>query len=271
MKNVLLATDFSKNADNAIDYAVQLFGTEDVKYALLNTYEEPKAATSIVVSMNDMLRKESLKGLHEVEDRLVKKYPGINLEVRCFYGSLPDTINKLAVDEEFEYVAIGKKGISALESFVMGSNAMSIVKYVKIPTLLIPENAQYNALKSIAFAADYEHLEDLSLIQPLKTIVKDCDAELKIVNVQSISKDVDYDHAVEGSELHNVLEGVNHQFFTEHNDDVVTGIYNFVKSKDIQLLSMIARKHSFFDRLFHKSITKEVTNLADTPYLILHE
>ena len=39
----------------------------------------------------------------------------------------------------------------------------------------------------------------------------------------------------------------------------------------IQMLAMIAGKHTFFDRLFHKSIIKEMTKLSRLPYLVLQE
>ena len=42
----------------------------------------------------------------------------------------------------------------------------------------------------------------------------------------------------------------------------VCGILAFTERNEIQMLAMIARKHIFFDRLFHKSITKEMTKLS---------
>ena len=38
MKKILLPTDFSDNANNAISYAVQLYKNEKCNFILLNTY-----------------------------------------------------------------------------------------------------------------------------------------------------------------------------------------------------------------------------------------
>ena len=39
MKNILLLTDFSKNAQNAIDYALQFFLGEDLNFYILNVHK----------------------------------------------------------------------------------------------------------------------------------------------------------------------------------------------------------------------------------------
>ena len=55
MKKIILATDFSRNAKNAIEYGIQLFGIQGVNYIIVNSFVEPKATTNVVVSMNDLL------------------------------------------------------------------------------------------------------------------------------------------------------------------------------------------------------------------------
>ena len=42
MKKILLTSDFSKNANNAIEYAIKMFGTDNAKFTLINRSEEPK-------------------------------------------------------------------------------------------------------------------------------------------------------------------------------------------------------------------------------------
>ncbi len=41
MKNILLPTDFSDNAYNALRYAAELYKEEDCTFFLLNTYTPP--------------------------------------------------------------------------------------------------------------------------------------------------------------------------------------------------------------------------------------
>lgn len=272
MKTILLTTDFSKNAKNAIAYAIRLFGKVDVNYLLINTYVEPRSSTNVVVSLNDFLKKESLEGVKEAHEELNDLFgPDLSMEHRTYYGDLAPVILALSKEESLDYVVVGTKGASALENFIMGSNTLDVVKNVKVPILVVPQDEELTSLDRIALAADYEHIDHIHLLDPLTFIARRTKAKLKIVNINTEEKDTDYDHALEAFELHNILEGITHQFYTEKNDDVVEGIDRFVKDKNVQLLAMVARKHTFFDRLFHKSITKEVSKLADVPLLILHE
>ena len=74
MKKIILATDFSRNAKNAIENGIQLFGIQGVNYIIVNSFVEPKATTNVVVSMNDLLRKESIKGLKVLEHSLQNSF-----------------------------------------------------------------------------------------------------------------------------------------------------------------------------------------------------
>ena len=271
MKHIILATDFSENAKNAIEYAVQLFGLQEVQYTIVNSFVEPKATTNVVVSMNDLLRKESLRGLDALERRLTEQFPEISIDSRSIYGSIASVIDEIGSTEDIDYVVAGSKGLSALESFVLGSSALDIVKRVKLPLLLVPKECVFHSIDCIALAADYKHLEQIDLLNPLVNIVLDQDAELKIVNVQTTNEEPNYTQALEGLELHNAFLAIKHEFCNEINTDVVRGILSFTERNEVQMLAMIARKHTFFDRLLHKSITKEITKLAYLPYLVLHE
>ena len=80
MKNILLPTDFSENAYNALEYAVQFFKNDECTFILLNTFT-PVAynVTSLADSYSTMMieeisRKNSERGLEEIEKKLKKKY-----------------------------------------------------------------------------------------------------------------------------------------------------------------------------------------------------
>ncbi|MBL4861881.1 MAG: universal stress protein [Crocinitomicaceae bacterium] len=273
MKNILLATDFSPNARNAIEYTFDLFGYEDVNYILLNTYIEPHATTDVIVSLNDFLKKESIDGLNKENEYFLQNFGQgkLNIKVISKYGDLTWVINKLANTNHFDFVVLGSKGASAFEYLFMGSNAINVVKSVKIPLLVIPDKMKFSSLRRIGFAADYLHLDSVEVLDPLANIARKNQSKLMIVHVHSESDDTNYKQALEGSELHGEFHDIQHQFYGEKNSNIVEGIEHFIKEHKVELLTMVARKHHFFERLFQKSITKEISKFADIPLLVLHE
>ena len=56
---ILLLTDFSNNSKNASEFAIGIFGYENVEYFLLNTYTEAYVTSDVLVSFKDFLKKES--------------------------------------------------------------------------------------------------------------------------------------------------------------------------------------------------------------------
>lgn len=269
MKKILITTDFSENSINAAEYAISLFGLEDVQYMLVNTYSEPRAVTTVVVSLNDFLRKESIEGVKKQKEELIAKFEGINIESQTYYGAPANTIKALSVNENIDFVVMGTKGASSFENFLIGSNTLEVIKSVDVPILMIPLNCGYKRMKKLAIASDLHKLNHSGLIKPLVQIAKQHNSEICVLNVHV--DETKYEEALEGFELHNELEGLEHSFHQEINSDVVKGIESFVDSENIDLLAMVARRHNFFERIFTKSVTQELSKLAHFPMLILHE
>lgn len=272
MKKIILATDFSDNAFNAITYAIDLFGLKDVSYLLLNTYYEIRTGTNIVVSMQDMLREESIKGLENEQKKLISKYgKELDIKSQTYYGSPSKAINTMAKEIEADIAIVGTKGSGGFENFIMGSNTLDAVKAAEVPLLVIPVNTEHDMPKNIALAADYKHLEDLSFLDPLRNLASDHNSTVHIVHVQESDDAADLDEAIEGLGFHYALEGVEHEFYTVKSSSIINGIDNFVQNNKMDLLTIIPRHHGFFERLFNKSVTVEMAKLADVPMLILRE
>ena len=270
MKKILLTTDFSDNARNALDYAINLFGL-NADYTLLNSFTEPSSTTGVMVSIVEYLQKESKEGLVKQTEELVSAFPGITLSWQSHYGDLAKVVNKLSESETYDYTIIGTKGASSFENFLVGSNTLNVVKTVKMPLMVIPTEISYKEISKIALATDYQHTDQIEVMKPLVDLAELTKAELLIVNVRNADDETNYEEAMEGFNLHNVLEGIDHSFHTKQHDRVVTGIEEFVDEQNVDVLTMVAHKHSFFERLFHKSITKQVSMFASTPLLIIHD
>jgi nucleotide-binding universal stress UspA family protein len=271
MKNVLITTDFSDNSKNAMNYAISMFGVKDVNFVVLNTYQDVSTSSTVMVSMVDTYKKDSIRLLGKLEEELLAAYDGIQLETKSMYGSLTRCIGKLSGERIIDYVVLGTKGLTGLENFIMGSNTLEVIKSIKIPLLVIPSHSEYQGLHRIAFAADYDKLENANVLKPMVNLALRTGAEVKIVNVLEEDKAADINKAEQGFVLHGQLEDVRHQYFTEVNDKVIDGLEVFIKEKNIEMIALVAHKYNFFDRLFHRSVTKQVSKLADIPLLVMHD
>lgn len=68
MKRILLPTDFSENAANAISYAVRLFKDEECIFYLLNTYTPAAYHTGMMVDSYSALQLEDITRQNSKKD-----------------------------------------------------------------------------------------------------------------------------------------------------------------------------------------------------------
>lgn len=270
MKHILLTTDFSENAKHSIHYAIELWGKKEVQYTLVNSYYEP-GSIDAVVSLTDYIREEAEKGLEREKERLLEKYgPKLSLKTVSRYGDFVAVANELNGEQAFDYAVLGSKGVSKLELFFMGSNTLNAVKHLRASLLIVPQSAALNHPKHIAFAADYAHMSDLEHIQPMVQLARHLKADVSIVHVSEEERR-DYKQALEGFGIHNTLEGIKHSFHTEIADDSIEGIQNYLNREQVDILALVARKRDFFERLIHRSVTKNLAVMTSTPLLILRD
>ena len=84
MKRILLPTDFSDNAFEAIRYALLVFKDIECTFFLLHTYTPPVYQTEYLlgspglIGLGDVMQETSMTQLEQLKDRLVNQYENPN-------------------------------------------------------------------------------------------------------------------------------------------------------------------------------------------------
>ncbi len=274
MKTILLPTDFSDNAKNAAKYAFSIFSDEEAyRFVLVNSFEMPYSTSEVMVSVTDIIEQDSRKGiekqLNELRGKL--KNPDSKVEGISTQGEAVSEIEKVAKKQAADFIVMGTKGSSGLMEVFVGSVTSAVIKRAIAPVLAIPESAEYKIPKNIVFAADYGSLKDVSKLTALKEIALKFGATITLLNVMKKGETTDADEAIEGLKLNAFFQGVSLEFAFLENDDIEAGINEYISNNAVDMLAMVERKVSFFDRLFHKSVTKQVANHVKLPLLVLHD
>lgn len=271
MKRILLTTDFSDNAQAAIEYGLQLFGSENVSYTLLNTYKEPGTSTAAMVSIVEYLHKESEEMLHKAVASLKSSFPQHNIEPQSIHGSLYVVVNSLVKKGTVDTVVVGTRGASQVANFFLGSNTMDLLRNSEAPTVVVPKDYSYQKVNNIALALDLKPLEQLNILDPLIELAEIKDATISSFHIQEKEDDAMDPESPSIQRLTQKFGDVSHTFENVKNENVAAGIGSFVVASNADLLAIVARKHNFLERLFQKSITKEVSLMASFPLFVLPE
>lgn len=139
---ILVPTDFSRDAELAVDAALRLLGPNraDGRLILLHATFLPVEYTAygmvpVSIADFDQLAAEARRQLARIAEPLRRDGLTIDLEVREGYP--PETIVKVATELEVDLIAMGTRGLSGLEHLLLGSTAERVVQRSACPVLTV--------------------------------------------------------------------------------------------------------------------------------------
>lgn len=280
MRNVILPTDFSPNAQKAIAYAQNLFKGNTTTFYLVNVMDGavPYSTTGIgtkrmAETINKSLLEQSNEGLETTMADL--KAQGIAEEhtfVPCsLKGSFFNTIEKFIEEKDIHYVIMGTKGASGLKEMTLGSNTSSLLGKVLAAVLAVPENYTFQNIDELVFATDYEVDYSEKGLAPLLNLRRDHNARIAVLFLDEQRKGLSGTQITAKSYLQTLLKEENSDFFELDGVGVAMGARLFTKSRRADLLCLVAKKHDKLLDLFRKSETKGMVNHADVPIFVLNQ
>jgi nucleotide-binding universal stress UspA family protein len=272
MKRILIPSDFSPNAQNATDYGISLFDSEDVSFVLLNTFYIPYASSEVSYSY-DSASRENAKQLFDKEiKRITKHFPDLKakLETHFEIGDIASVIPPFIQREEIDYLVMGTKGASGLSEVLVGSRTASVIKKVDCPMIIVPENARFSPPKNILFTTDKELQNKTLNIDLLIEIAKKYNSSIHGLYVSKTGENMDVEARFINYDLNLRLVDLKHDLNVSVNEDPIKSIEQYTLKYPVDLLAMVSLKGNLFYRLFHKSVTKKIAMHTDTPMLIMH-
>ena len=271
MEKILLPTDFSENSKNAIRFAIKLFAFSESYHILLHSYDVPAGSSTMLVSVKDIMKKESLIELEKMKNELESEFHPyiLDLDYITEYGDVGSAVNTVADYCNADIVVMGTKGASGLRELIMGSNTYSVIKNTSKPVLAVPENASLKAMKRVLLVSDFSKVQDKSIFKILNLLLKQYNGMLYVVHVKASSEE--QEKAGKDELAKQVHPGAKVEFVEITGDDVVTAIKKYVDQNPPDLLCVVAQKRSYFESIFHKSVTKTLAMNPVTPLLVLKD
>ena len=279
MKNILLPTDFSENAFNAIRYALQLFKEEPCNFYILNSYSPPMSAPSSGVTtqmLNDSILKalveDSERGLNESLQKIKDNYANDkhNYTLLPAFDFFNTAVEKAVKKFEIDYVVMGTKGASGLKEVAIGSNTAGLIGNLKCPILAIPQYAEHKSLNELGFAADYEISYTHKGLSPFTSLIPDNNTAVSVLHIMEKGKEMKAEQLNHQQDVRDSLISYNTTFYTLTDINVTAGVRAFCESRKLDMLCLVAKKHNFLDRLLGKTHSKSISSHAEVPLLVLN-
>lgn len=270
MKKILVPTDFSESASNALNYAIELAKRESSEIVLLHTYHVHYTslyganATDVVNSKEDADAKLHAQAL-KIEHAGSIPYEMISREDLAV-----DAILNVIEEKKIDLVVMGTKGASGLKEVFVGSNTARVIQRAPCPVIAIPEGVPVKDISRISYATDYRHA-DLFALPALLEIAVPFEAEIKFVHVAS--KENGHQGNVMNMFLSEVARRTDYKKISSdviHGEDVVIALEEYLEAGKTDLLVLATHQRHLMDKLFERSITQKLAYHAHTPLLVLH-
>ena len=274
MKNILYPTDFSENSLQALPYALDVALLLGANLTLFNAYSLPYSKSNLLVSMTERMKKDAENDLKKLADDALAKERYRNMTINCIArsGALVSQIPLVVKDLKIDMVVMGTKGASGLKEIFIGSNTLEVIHLTHCPVLAIPEEAQNTKVNKIAMATDLKKVSENDQLKPLFEMAKICRASIEFVHIiRPKEKANSEERAAQLLVLEEMAGEIQTSVHMATNDDIIDGLSNYIDELKPDMLGMLSRKHSLFERLFQKSITNKLSFRTKIPLLVLDE
>ncbi len=269
MQLILVPTDFSSQARNALTHACQIAKTFNAKIILLHAYMLPTPVSEVpyVMVTVDELQKENENLIKKEAENVLAEF-GVETEWIVRIGIPSDEIKAITEERDIDLVVMGMKGVGGLDK-IIGSTTTNAISKLKTPVMIIPQDARFRPLKKISFATDL-HYEILPKnFKPLTELASAYNASLQILYVHRKNDAPRVDELEWRRTVEQYFSSIEHEFFTVEDSSVMHGINSFIEQHSSELLVMIAHKHTFLERIFNRSQTRAMAYETRIPLLVL--
>jgi nucleotide-binding universal stress UspA family protein len=274
MKKILIPTDFSDTANKARDYAIQLAQLIKAEIILLNTFHIPYSGASAgtLVNIDKIAIEESEKAMELQLEYVNSNHPNIKASTLCRSGLLVDSIRRIGENNEIDLIVLGTTGASGAIENILGSNASALGSNVNVPMITIPQEGNHNFPKHIVVANDLMDSGEEKVFDVLKELAVETYSTIDflfIVNEEDQAKNKI--KRLKAADFDSKFDSQYHPFHFKESESIEEGILEYIENKDFDLLVVVAHQRSFWEELFHKSVSKSLVKHAKLPILILPE
>ncbi|MEZ2415574.1 universal stress protein [Muriicola sp. E247] len=278
MKRILLPTDFSDTARNAINYALALFAEESCTFYVLHTYTPPFYRIDYALggpafsAVPDAEVNRSLDGLEKTitEMKGISGNPDHRFEVISAFNILSHEINDISESKKIDLVVMGTKGATGAREIFIGSNTVYVLRKAIAPVLVIPSNTVFAPINKILFPTDYQSEYRASEFQKILGIAARFNASITVLHVKE-TQDLAKEQLKHREHLSYLLRKYEHEFVELQEDLMPYAVLSYLENESFGLLAMMNKKHNLLERILDRQNVDQLGYHIKIPFLVVRD
>jgi nucleotide-binding universal stress UspA family protein len=268
MKKILVPTDFSKSAENALKVAAQIAKNNNGEIFLLHMLELPMTGNDAISVAHDIPELMFFKNaaIAKLDTLMEVDYlKGLTVTKIIQFELAFEGIIKTGESHNTDLIVMGSHGASGFQEMFIGSNTEKVVRNSNVPVLVIKhEDANFKPEKFV-FASDFSD----EIKKPFEKVVafaNKFNSHLHLVNINTPNNFKST--KVAQKIMDEFMKDFDIKNYTTHiyNDiNVEKGILHFAKSIDADIIGMSTHGRKGISHFFNGSISEDLVNHAKRP------
>lgn len=278
VKKILVPLDFSTCSENALVFAIRLADKIDASINILNVpdFDRAPLENSVFIAASAKenliasrkLMNQSLKKVKEYANDFIDHMPDLETDIEI---GVPDvTIVDVAVRNQIDYIVMGTQGQNSIWDRFLGSVASKVINHAPCSVFVIPEKAKFKDEITLGYATNFIGVDAFEIWKTSK-LMEPLAASIKCVHLNDKQKNINSKiEELERFFSENTL-GIEIAFYSISVKNMVRDLNQFIDDENIDMMVMYKPKRNFFESIFLKSFTKEMSMHVEVPLLVLNE
>ena len=270
MKKILVPTDFSEQAENALKVAAQLAKKFNAEIYLLHLIELPVDMVNPVGETRSSDLPEALFFMKMAKKRFdtllsrpylqdLKVHDAV--EINKAFDGIMEASRRLGCD----FIIMGSQGASGLKEMFIGSNTEKVVRTSDLPVLVVKNDHLSFKIENFVFATNLETTGKKTLSKVID-LAETFQAKLHLVYINTANEFLTTNDC--DTKLKKYMEGTdfnNYEFHIFNDDSVEQGILNFAGKINADVIGIATHGRKGLSHFFNGSISEDLVNHANSP------
>ena len=271
MRVILVPTDFSENAQHALDFAQEIASRYDAGISFVHAYHppliDPNLPADIMIALTQQMEKADAEHL----DNWVKecRSEGYACESKAVLGAASEVILDEIKAQKPIMVVMGRTGKGGWLDKVLGSVAAEVAAKATCPVLVLPPNAHPRTVKKIVYATELERPEENALNFAFN-LSEHFGAELVLVKVNAPFEVNIFDDEEYKADIKEIFGDKKYKLETVESESVVNGLQKYADENHADLIIMASRKRDWLSSIVNPSVSKKLVLATHVPVLVCH-
>lgn len=268
MKKILVPTDFSKEAENALQVAAQLAKKHGSEIFLLHMLELPLHQVDALSNHSELPEAVFFMKLahKKFEQTMGQDYlKDVTVYETVDFNNTITGIANTCEEHEIDIIIMGSHGASGFKEMFIGSNTEKVVRTAEVPVLVIKNHHDDFKIDNFVFASDFKN-DNKDTFKQAATLAKAFEARIHLLFVNTASN-----FTTTAAAKARILDFIKDADFdnytiTIYNDETVEkGILNFSHIIGADLIGISTHGRQGIAHFFNGSISEDLVNHAKRP------